>query len=77
MLKIVKPSYYMAGCCIGWGGLAMAQAGAHNFSGLAATRFFLGFFEASFAPGCAFYLSFWYTRVSSWAHDESPQRNMR
>jgi MFS family permease len=63
MLKVVKPRYYLAGCCIGWGGMAAAQAAATGFASLGAIRFLLGLFEASFAPGCAFYLSFWYTKV--------------
>ncbi|RSH93713.1 hypothetical protein EHS25_006360 [Saitozyma podzolica] len=62
MLKVVKPRYYLAGCCIGWGGMAAAQAAATGFASLGAIRFLLGLFEASFAPGCAFYLSFWYTK---------------
>ncbi|KNB10696.1 hypothetical protein FOXG_20388 [Fusarium oxysporum f. sp. lycopersici 4287] len=33
-----------------------------NPGGLIAVRFFLGVFEASFAPGCALYLSFWYLK---------------
>ncbi|WWC93838.1 hypothetical protein V866_000674 [Kwoniella sp. B9012] len=62
MLKIVKPSYYLGGCCIGWGMMAALQATAKGFGSLAGIRFLLGLFEASFAPGCAFYLSFWYTK---------------
>lgn len=34
----------------------------HNFSGLAAARFFLGMFEAGLFPGVNYYLSCWYKR---------------
>lgn len=34
----------------------------HNFSGLAAARFFLGVSEAGLFPGVAYYLSCWYKR---------------
>ncbi|KAK0388807.1 hypothetical protein NLU13_5050 [Sarocladium strictum] len=49
MLKVVKPSIWLG-------------AATTNGAGLAAVRFFLGVFEASFAPGCALYLSFWYLK---------------
>ena len=47
---------------VGWGIMSSLQVVCVNGSGLAAVRFFLGLFEASFAPGCAFYLSFWYLK---------------
>ena len=34
----------------------------HNFSGLAAARFFLGVAEAGLFPGVQYYLSCWYKR---------------
>lgn len=34
----------------------------HDFSGLAAARFFLGMFEAGLFPGVNYYLSCWYKR---------------
>lgn len=62
MLKIVKPSTWLACCMIGWGAMGTLQAVVHNAQGLIAVRFFLGVFEASFAPGCALYMSFWYLK---------------
>lgn len=35
---------------------------AHNYQGLLATRFLLGFFEAAFYPGCVATLSSWYVK---------------
>jgi len=63
MLKVVKPSTWLAACMVGWGAMSALQAVCHNGAGLAAVRFFLGVFEASFAPGCALYLSFWYLKT--------------
>jgi MFS family permease len=63
MLKVVKPSTWLAVCMIGWGAMSTLQAVCHNGASLAAVRFFLGLFEASFAPGCALYLSFWYLKT--------------
>lgn len=44
------------------GVLSGATAGVQNFAGLASIRFFLGFVEAAYFPGCLYYLSCWYTR---------------
>ncbi|KAL6400181.1 hypothetical protein AUP68_15875 [Ilyonectria robusta] len=62
MLKVFKPSTWLGACAIGWGAVSSLQASCTNGAGLAAVRFFLGVFEASFAPGCALYLSFWYLK---------------
>ncbi|KAM0543853.1 hypothetical protein ACHAPJ_012090 [Fusarium lateritium] len=62
MLKVVKPSTWLGICAIGWGAVSTLQAACTNPGGLIAVRFFLGVFEASFAPGCALYLSFWYLK---------------
>ncbi|KAH8591756.1 major facilitator superfamily domain-containing protein [Bisporella sp. PMI_857] len=62
MLKVVKPSIWLGVCAIGWGAVSCLQAVCTNPRGLIAVRFFLGVFEASFAPGCALYLSFWYLK---------------
>ena len=62
MLKVVKPSTWLGVCAIGWGAVSSLQAACTNPGGLVAVRFFLGVFEASFAPGCALYLSFWYLK---------------
>jgi sugar phosphate permease len=57
---VVKPSHWLAGCLIIWGVCATLQAVCTNAGGLIAVRFVLGVTEATVAPGCAFYLSFWY-----------------
>ncbi|KAF7517707.1 hypothetical protein G7054_g13723 [Neopestalotiopsis clavispora] len=62
MLKVIKPSTWLGLCAVGWGAVSCLQATCTNPSGLITARFFLGVFEASFAPGCALYLSFWYLK---------------
>ena len=45
-----------------WGVISTATAGAHSMGGIFAIRFFLGFIEAAYFPGCLYFLSSWYTR---------------
>ncbi|KAK8850548.1 hypothetical protein IAR55_004466 [Kwoniella newhampshirensis] len=58
----VRPSLYLSGLCILWGGVAASMAAARNYRELAGIRFALGVCEAGFAPGVTFYLSSWYKR---------------
>ena len=60
--KIGKPALYLPTVMILWGVISAATAGAESFGGLVAIRFFLGFVEAAYFPGCLFFLSSWYTR---------------
>ncbi|OCL03477.1 pantothenate transporter liz1 [Glonium stellatum] len=60
--KIGLPAVYLPSCMIVWGIISGATAGCQTFGGLLAIRFFLGFVEAAYFPGCLFYLSAWYTR---------------
>jgi MFS family permease len=60
--KIGKPALYLPTCMIVWGIISAATAGCESFGGLVACRFFLGFVEAAYFPGCLYYLSCWYTR---------------
>lgn len=43
----------------------MVQGFVQNFSGLLATRFFLGLFESGMFPGCFYLLGMWYARAES------------
>jgi len=47
---------------LGWGTAQAAMAGAHNYSGLLATRFFLGIFEGSCLPLFSVITNQWYRR---------------
>ncbi|ORY68702.1 major facilitator superfamily domain-containing protein [Pseudomassariella vexata] len=60
--KIGKPALYLPACMIVWGVISASTAAVKNFGGLIAVRFFLGFVEAAYFPGCLYYLSCWYTR---------------
>ena len=60
--KIGKPALYLPTVMIIWGVISAATAGAQSYGGLIAIRFFLGFVEAAYFPGCLFFLSSWYTR---------------
>ncbi|KAI0156943.1 MFS general substrate transporter [Xylariaceae sp. FL1272] len=60
--KIGKPAIYLPICMIIWGVISASTAAVTNFGGLIAVRFFLGFVEAAYFPGCLYYLSCWYTR---------------
>ncbi|KAF5873137.1 putative pantothenate transporter liz1 protein [Botrytis fragariae] len=60
--KIGKPALYLPGAMMIWGVISGATAGTQSFAGLLVCRFFLGFIEAAYFPGCLYYLSCWYTR---------------
>lgn len=49
--------------CLGWGIAQACMAGAMNFQGLLATRFFLGLFEAGCLPLFSIITSQWYRRA--------------
>ncbi|QRV83401.1 major facilitator superfamily transporter [Ceratobasidium sp. AG-Ba] len=60
--KLFRPRIWIGIATIGWGLASTLQATAFNFSGLLATRFFLGVFEAGFGPMIPLYFTFFYTR---------------
>ena len=55
LLKKMKPRVWLSICMFGFGLVTMLQGFVQNYSGLLATRFFLGLFESGMFPG-AFYL---------------------
>ncbi|KAF6843372.1 major facilitator superfamily transporter [Colletotrichum musicola] len=57
--KILPASKYVAVLC---GAAAMCSGAAHNPGSLAATRAFLGLFEAAFGAGAPYFLSMFYKR---------------
>jgi len=60
--KIRFPGVYICISMALWGTLSACTAAIHNFPGLVACRFFLGFVEAVFFPGALFYLSLFYSK---------------
>lgn len=62
LLKKLSPRVWLSICGIGFGAVMVFQGLTHNFSGIMATRFFLGLFECGMFPGCFYLLSMWYKR---------------
>ncbi|KAF2810370.1 MFS nicotinic acid transporter-like protein Tna1 [Mytilinidion resinicola] len=62
LLKRLRPSIFIPIIMIFWGITMTTMGLVHNFSGLAAARFFLGLAEAGLFPGVNYYLSCWYKR---------------
>lgn len=60
--RIDRPSLYIACAMLIWGLVSTLSGNVHNFAGMVAIRFFLGFIEAAFLPGALLILSKWYTR---------------
>ncbi|KAK7695993.1 hypothetical protein QCA50_000633 [Cerrena zonata] len=62
ILKKMKPSRWLPFLVIAWGTVTTLSGLVHNFSGLIAIRFFLGFCEGGLLPGIMLYLSSLYRR---------------
>ncbi|CAG8143216.1 unnamed protein product [Penicillium salamii] len=53
---------YLGATVFVWAAILMCHAACRSFTGLMITRFFLGAFEASIAPGFSLITGMWYTR---------------
>ncbi|EME39120.1 hypothetical protein DOTSEDRAFT_56611 [Dothistroma septosporum NZE10] len=62
LLKRLRPSIFIPTIITLWGICMVGMGLVHDFSGLAAARFFLGVAEAGLFPGVTYYLSCWYKR---------------
>jgi MFS family permease len=62
LLKYLSPRVWLSICCIGFGVVTVCQGFVQNYSGLLATRFFLGVFECVMFPGCFYVIGSWYRR---------------
>jgi MFS family permease len=62
LLVRLKPSIYLPGIMIIWGGLTCCMAAMHDFKHLVALRILVGVFESGFAPGIILIISLWYKR---------------
>jgi MFS family permease len=60
--RISRPSVYIGIVMLLWGMISTLSGITHNFAGMVAIRFFIGFVEAAFLPGALLILSKWYTR---------------
>ncbi len=62
LLKRFSPRIWLSCCGMGFAAVTVFQGLVQNFSGLLATRFFLGLFECGMFPGCFYLLGMWYRR---------------
>lgn len=63
MWKLIPPHIWAAFVVFGWGVISVCQAATTNWQGMMALRFLMGVFEAGFAPGVPYLLSFFYLRT--------------
>lgn len=63
ILDKVRPSLFLPAVMCAWGAVSTCTAAVHNYEGMIATRFILGFVEAPFFPGALFLLSSWHTKA--------------
>jgi MFS family permease len=62
LLKKFKPHVWLSCCMFLFGLTTICQGLVHSYSGLLATRFFLGLFETGMFPGCFYLIGMWYRR---------------
>lgn len=62
LLKHLSPRIWLSTLMFLFGIASVAQGLVQNYSGLLATRFFLGLFEAGMLPGCFYLITMWYKR---------------
>ncbi|PHH59997.1 hypothetical protein CDD81_2201 [Ophiocordyceps australis] len=62
LLKRLRPSIFIPIIMTLWGACMLGMGFVRNFSGLLASRWFLGVCEAGLFPGINYYLSCWYKR---------------
>jgi MFS family permease len=65
LLKKFKPNVWLSGCMFLFGLATVCQGLVKSYSGLLATRFFLGLFETGMFPGCEFSLHYHYKSLMS------------
>ncbi|KAJ5683776.1 uncharacterized protein N7477_000121 [Penicillium maclennaniae] len=62
LLKKLRPSRWLPLIMVAWGIVMTLMGVVQNYSGLLATRLFLGVAEAGLYPGVAYYITLWYPR---------------
>ncbi|KAB2574912.1 Major facilitator superfamily [Lasiodiplodia theobromae] len=62
LMKKASPRVWLSGCMFFFGLVTTLQGLVQNYSGLLATRFFLGLFESGMFPGCFYLIGMWYRR---------------
>lgn len=62
LLKKLKPHVWLSACMFLFGVVTICQGLVHSYSGLLATRFFLGVAETGMFPGSFYLIGMWYKR---------------
>jgi MFS family permease len=62
MIKRFRPSIWLTFIMVCWSAAMIGQGFVKNYSGLLATRVFLGVFEGGLYPGVNYYITQWYCR---------------
>ena len=62
LLKKLKPHVWLSACMFLFGFVTIMQGLVKNYSGLLATRFFLGLAETGMFPGSFYLIGMWYKR---------------
>lgn len=62
ILKKLKPRVWLSICMFGFGFVTIMQGLVQSYSGLLATRFFLGVMECGMFPGAFYLIGMWYRR---------------
>ncbi|KAM6530080.1 hypothetical protein FALCPG4_008205 [Fusarium falciforme] len=62
VLKLMRPSWWMAILVVTWGTVLVLQGIVKTYQHLLVTRFFLGMAEAGFFPAATYLLTTWYVR---------------
>ncbi|KAH9901491.1 MFS general substrate transporter [Cubamyces lactineus] len=65
LLKHFKPHVWLSLCMFLFGLITLLQGFTQNFSGLVATRFFLGVVESGVFPACFYLIAMWYKRAEA------------
>lgn len=62
MMKRIRPAIWLTFIMFFWSASMIGQGFVKNYSGLMATRVFLGVFEGGLFPGVNYYITQWYCR---------------
>ncbi|ORY58842.1 high-affinity nicotinic acid transporter [Pseudomassariella vexata] len=65
MMKRLRPSIWLTIIMVCWSAAMIGQGFVKNYSGLMATRVFLGVFEGGLFPGVNYYITQWYCRYET------------
>ena len=60
LMKKFRPHIWLSGCIFSFGVIMLCQGFVSNYSGILATRFFLGLVESGIFPGSFYLISVWY-----------------